>query len=421
MYTIKIYDNKGGIILGKLSPNASAVEHFAMCARLAVDLANGGSELVSRLNEMVSLINPVEIMDTKTIALPGVFVRFFMGTLQTSAFFKPEEVMVNPRDPNFQHYQNIIKIAELPIDNTSAINVFFNIITLFKIPGIEKIDIQSDSSKNQLRLEAINFPEELIPENHKCQLSQEVMTKPCSDPVNSDVVIDYSVFCRVLGKNGNKNPYTNTPLRPDQLVVSAELMSNIDLFVQKAEYLFQFFQDKQRYDRKYKQHIELLMDHRMSLEEFTSTVTFSQKAPVGSFFHAKPAESQVPAEILNLFRDCKMPEISQPTVADYEKLMRRIAASGNESDLKKLLDFKSIDLNARDPKNGLTAVHWVVKQANSSLPEHADKYKACYDLLLLRGASLDILDNCDGKTRKPLDYDEKRIMPTARHHSPASV
>ena len=84
-------------------------------------------------------------------------------------------------------------------------------------------------------------------------------------------------------------------------------------------------------------------------------------------------------------------------VSTKEQALRRAAFAGNIEDMKYLIEKEQVDINSKDPKQGMTALHWAVKQKN----------KIAFLWLLQLGASLDI---ADAKGKKPKDYDQDGLM-----------
>lgn len=96
------------------------------------------------------------------------------------------------------------------------------------------------------------------------------------------------------------------------------------------------------------------------------------------------------------------------------KLLRRIAAAGNATDLEQLLTrMPSLDVNhptpAPSPNAGKTAMHWVIKKANEIIEQENEsdydklaQYEACFNALQAAGARTDVED---ATQKTPMDYD----------------
>lgn len=89
----------------------------------------------------------------------------------------------------------------------------------------------SEIGINAQKLQEINFEDEDIPEKYCCNLSGAIMTDPVCDPKNN-IVFERAWILRALESKAI-NPYTNTPLLPDDLVNASELKKEIDDFVEE--------------------------------------------------------------------------------------------------------------------------------------------------------------------------------------------
>ncbi len=125
-YSIKIYNANNELIQGVLDINTSAATYFAACAYMAIDLLNGGKSF--------NLPN-----DLSTIAPQGAIV-LFLGELHKHPQFLPENVLTNDADTNAILYRALSHLLERKTTEGHA--DFVKLLSRFKVPGINKIEIE---------------------------------------------------------------------------------------------------------------------------------------------------------------------------------------------------------------------------------------------------------------------------------------
>ncbi len=183
---------------------------------------------------------------------------------------------------------------------------------------------------------------------------------------------------------------------PDELIpdeyfdqMDAELDAKLQRFIRKAQLVYCMFRAGGAYNRLYYNEAikSGIQDDALSYQDFKARVQgIANKRgaqALSTFNMSEENKGFVPAFILNLFASYKM-NILEPTVLEYEKLIRRIAARGESHDLEALLhhpvlDTVAINIDARvnDTPNALA---WA-KEGARKYPEKASEYEACAHII----------------------------------------
>jgi hypothetical protein len=244
---------------------------------------------------------------------------------------------------------------------------------------------------NPQRLAEINFPEALIPEQYLCQIQDVIMSLPYHQPGVG--LIDLAAAAMHGHQHGNQDMVTREQMpssfETDEAI--QDLSHKIELFIKKAQLVYLAFQANDAYNSLYQNEAIKagLQDEALSYEDFRVRVqhiasTRQDPAQALSVFTAPENKTGLlPVEIFKLFVNNKI-RVFQPKTADYELLIRRLAAQGSFHNLETLLsspifDVVSINLDTQS-SNGLSALTWTHQQAEK-FPEKASSYAECGRLL----------------------------------------
>jgi hypothetical protein len=244
---------------------------------------------------------------------------------------------------------------------------------------------------NPQLLAEINFPEALIPDEYLCQIQSVIMSLPYHQ--TGVGLVDVAVVAMHGHTHHNLDMVTREALPSSFEVDEAiqDLSRKIDLFIQKAQLVYLAFQANDAYNSLYQNEgiKSGLQDEALSYEDFRARVqhiasTRQDPAQALSVFTAPQAGTGLlPTQVFKLFVNNKI-RAHQPTPADYELLIRRLAAQGSRDSLETLLrspvfDVIHIDLESQS-SNGLSALAWTHQQAEK-FPDKASQYAACGRLL----------------------------------------
>jgi hypothetical protein len=246
----------------------SIEQHFAGCLKSLIEVLNEGHP---QLNSIVAI----------GIRLRLIKDEYKISRQQILAAAIPNFIMflaIHPSLANGDTNHLLFKKLEKIVNNASNTDLsgsdLYSCIALikqFKFSGVSQIVLKSDDSLNQQRLDSINFPTELIPEDFFCSLTQQVMTNPCE---TNSVIVDFTQFIKACEKKGvtgvvYENCYDRQPFDladTGDLVINNELKTRINLFVEKAKYMYLTF--KKEHIKKYKEYKVQLIDHTLPLEAF---------------------------------------------------------------------------------------------------------------------------------------------------------
>ncbi len=407
MWIVKLYDQSGQFI--EVNPGidktADKFLYFAFCVDVALDRLNGLPRLQPAFEEMGC---PALSSEVGASAI-------FISMLNDHVDFQEEKI--------FQYIDklSLSNLLEKDIKDPNYQKYFIKFLMKFKIPGIARMNIRFILLSNEGILSRIKFPEKLIPAKYKCSLTCKVMIKPCVDLAMKNVVLDWTSYARAFEENG-KNPYTRAPIDLNELMIQTKLAAQIELFIQKAQWIHSISEGSKPPYEKYQ---SALFNSELSLEAMQCARSSSQVA--SSLFSQSinvlyARVQQVPESILALFQTYKMPEVIFPTDADLEKLLRRICSAGNDEHLGQILKL-NVDINANHNPQKRTALHWLVIRANEKNPDEQENFKKCYELLLERGVDTEIKDDFANQKRTAAEYDERNLFPsqTAENKSSFSL
>ncbi|HEU5280777.1 MAG TPA: U-box domain-containing protein [Gammaproteobacteria bacterium] len=384
MYTLTIYNEKQEPIIINNSLRANTGEiatHFIQTISIYVDLLNGGQQLnhllQSNSNEKIA-----NFTLSSTLAPQMAFV-MFVSHLHNHPYFSAEK-MNDDTNPNKAVFNKISELLrETSVQSRAARIKIIDVLQRFIVPGIGKILIESDTPANEKALDAIDFPEALIPEAFNCSLTNTIMDDPCYDPINKETIYDRNNIVRHLAKNpeNSKNPYTNTPLKPSNLKPADELKAQIQQFICNANFIANLFLQKDL-GNKFKAYIEQIKTAssiealKQSLKEIMSPDLIKKYKIINTS---------------GLF----------PQKSDLEKCLRRAASEANLTDVSIFITLYQVDVDCCDAQHKKTPAHWVVQRfaeaVESKSKEALTPLQDCLHFLINHGANINLKAN-NGKT-----------------------
>jgi hypothetical protein len=358
--------------------SSSVADHFASCVNSFISFVNGDNKTMSSLLSIVEKLelnkdNKISLTQLVSMAIPN-----FLFLLSVHPSFTDDH-------KNHNLFQKLNKLMlECGPDTTqpSFIYYFIELINQFKITGISDIALVSDESLNQQYLDAVNFPQEAIPERFICSLTAQAMTTPC---FVSNVYVDFSKFITACERNKSSDSYINCYDKREleladfsDFPLNNELKKEIELLVTKVQWLFSKF--NKRHQASYKKYQSFIVDSGLSLQDFQSKFQ-------------KPTTACSSALYQEATKDRDLVDMSKNAI---ELSVREAAAAGSVVELTRLLSSscyidKQITIDAQDRESGCTALHLVIINASQQhTPEN--NYKSCYELLIQKGASSTIQD-----------------------------
>jgi hypothetical protein len=380
MYTLTIYNEKQEPILINNNVHTNTGEiatHFIQAISIYIDLLNGGQQ-ISRLFRSSSNQEIAKFTLSSTLT-PQMAFTMFISHLHKHPYFSAEKMNddTNPNKAVFKEINNLLMTTT--VQSRAARIKTINVLQRFIVPEVGKILIQSDAPANEQALDAIDFPEELIPEAFNCSLTNRIMDDPCYDAINNETIYDRNSIERHLAKNP-KNPYTNTPLQLSELKPLTALKKEIQQFVCNATFIADLFLKKDL-DNHFKTYITQIKTAatiealKQSLKEIISPLLMSKyKINTNGLF---------------------------PQKSDLEKCLRRAASEANLTDVSIFITLYQVDVNCCDDRYKKTPAHWVAQRfaeaVESKSKDALTPLQNCLHFLIDHGANIELKAN-NGKT-----------------------
>jgi hypothetical protein len=188
------------------------IGHMTSLMRYAVEAAN-------------MLVSPLEI--SRIYYRNRVIDR----TIQALVSAIIEDLEVFPHNPNdpvaYQINRNILeRLKQLQKDPALIPRQVLTILAQMDVPGVERIEIRSDVTPNDARLQDMGYPQDQIPEAYMCSVGGVIMSDPCQ--ATPTEMVDRSVVDKTPS-----NPFTRErwPAKVPSDVVLAHLLKIRDAFL----------------------------------------------------------------------------------------------------------------------------------------------------------------------------------------------
>lgn len=421
----------------------SIAQHLAGCLHVLVNLYNDVAEMSARSAHLARFAGQAELeMPTKLIQA-GAFPDFLqLFSVHHEANTDAIAAVILP----LFYFVNSDVFEE---QRSSAIHFVLKSINLLngcEIPGIGKLSLALDDTVVQQRIDAVDFPADLIPNDYCCNLTGQLMQRPYS---TNGIWVDFDKFikaCKKQGKEGGVNPFdqakfVSADIAQMEAKIDENLQRKIKRFVEKVEWLAKQFLEASEFSQdfqfssanklgKYKKFKKELCNDSCDLGSFKAVVGKTERlnssglGRVCSMYQSADITGAQQGEYAVLYK-----KLCSQGKAEYEHCIRITAASGDDKKLQWLLtnalfSLKEVDVNAvgengvnGNPPSRKTALHQVVIYANKAgvAPDKAKQYRNCYEALISAGALLDRKDR-DGKT--PLDYDQAGLLCRSASYAP---
>jgi hypothetical protein len=274
----------------------------------------------------------------------------------------------------------------------SGLNIIhiLKVLSLIKLPGLIGIEFTYDYKVvNYETLLDIEYPMGLVPEEFNCNVLSVIMTYPILTTASSTVDL-------VLTKLTPENPYTRQAW-PTKITPIEELREKINLFMQKVEWLYIYFQTDKKYKLAYSnqeinawvqnnsvtyaEFIRLVISKQTNGLDLTDSQTGEEQRPKPATNFVIYGEGKQPAYpvkyIYDLFLQYKMLIPVRPSKNDYEKLVRKLAVAGDVNNLRLLLrspilEALQVNIYAANEK-GMNVLD-LLQTYRNSFPGLIDKY-----------------------------------------------
>lgn len=372
MYTMTIYDTQHQLICTNNRMYRSAndiAKHFIETLFIYIDLLNGGQNINQSFKNFPDNKISKSTLDSN-LAPQMAFVQF-ISLLHNNKYFDMK-TMRNADNPNKEVFAEISELihTKLPVSSRAHRMKVITTLQKFVVPGIGKIVIESNAPDNEKKLDAIDFPEDLVPEQFTCSLTSSIMDNPCYDSINKETHYDRASIELHLAAS-SKNPHTNTPLKKNDLISDTELQDSIQQFVRNAEFVAHLFCN------------ETTTDH------FAKYITQIKSSKTLEALKQSLKEIMLPG-LMQKYK-INTPNLFH-TTGDLEKCLRRAASEASMTDLSILISLYQVNVNGADEIHGKTAAHWVaqrfVEAVTAKSKDLVNLLQDCIDLLVANGANL---------------------------------
>lgn len=233
-------------------------QHFAACVYFSLDLLSGGHRLKEEKPDLLS--GPTGLPPGQF--LPATTLIMFLINLHHHPDCS-EDLLCKDNHPYYALWKKLVPLLLRPVTDPSANQEFVNILKDFTAPGIS-IQIETTQSENEQTLNKCFFPEKLVPKAFFCNITQEVMDKPCYIS-NAATPIEENALKRHLIAY-KKDPLTNLPASEIDIKYLNSLAEDIKLFVNKVEMLHTFLDHKDAVER-YELFLPRLTNNKLSRKE----------------------------------------------------------------------------------------------------------------------------------------------------------
>lgn len=345
------------------------------------------SMAIKKLNEVLK--NIVDTLNTLLVTDEKAHSIFIPPTDSVNALSKVLEKIIPILKDLYEEIYPQSPINKTIIDTLVALQAdkiinpihVMKIIAQIELPGVDYIEFNiQNMTANCETIEEVAFPHESIPDAFFCPILSIIMSDPIEQfKTNMD---------RLIVNMHHENPYTRTPW-PEKIDTNEELSKKIALFMKKIEWLYYSFSGSSEYQNLFKPLLSRLKDDELSYKDFCSIVRQKIELPSSQDRHSffQQEHSPFPVKyILDLFAKNKMHTL-KPSANEYERLVRRLVANGDNVGLNKLLTSPILEFvrpapnffnKNKDNKNALDLIDDYVQQ----YPRKRNEYELCRALLL---------------------------------------
>ena len=256
----------------------------------------------------------------------------------------------NIKNPEFLRDNSsiILEIQKLSeqkkIQSSSGLIDFLKLIELFCVPGIGRIDANYQCSVSQYVLKEINYPDDQLPNEFRCEKIKQIMSASCRMNVRT---VEHAASMNFFSTSGKQeDPFTREEVF--EITFDQEQVAKIELFLKKSQLVHYLFLDQTKYN-VYK---EQLKDSSLSYDDFKSSVLIDGIVhhDPSCFFSGiknKLVDAMPPKKIMDLFRMYKM-RLVKPSKTDFDNLFYAVIARSDKDSARTILASPYVDASRVD-------------------------------------------------------------------------